>query len=277
MKLQILATVAAVLAATPALAVDRTFNDLPAFTGIHIASGIDAVVTVGPAQSVVGSAPGAGDLDELKIEVRDGTLKIWRDWDIFDLFGDMGDRNIRFTITALSLNRAEASSGADVDVSGLSGDKVWLEASSGADLKATDIQATSIDVDASSGADLSANGTCTTHEVTAIIGITGQLTGMAMFGMSEETALAIVGQLMGAPVDELDELALSGIGELANVITGCATTLLTQMGLEVDIAPPVLLQGAGSRMSTAGIQRLVVPLVTSMGTVEAQLAIKEKR
>jgi len=81
-----------------------------------------------------------------------------------------------------------------------------------------------------------ANGTCTTHEVTAIIGITGQLTGMAMYGMSEETALAIVGQLMGAPCDELDELALSGVGELANVITGCATTLLAQIGITVDIA-----------------------------------------
>lgn len=122
-----------------------------------------------------------------------------------------------------------------------------------------------------------ANGSCTTHDVTAIIGITGQLTGMALYGMSEATALAIVGQLMGAPCDELDELALSGVGELANVITGCATTLLAQMGISVDIAPPALLQGAGSRVSTAGIQRLVVPLVTSHGTVEAQLAIKEKR
>ena len=120
------------------------------------------------------------------------------------------------------------------------------------------------------------NGASTTHEVTAIIGITGQLTGMAMYGMSEETALAIVGQLMGAPCDEMDELALSGIGEIANVITGCATTLLAQIGITADIAPPVLLQGAGTRMSTAGIQRLVVPLVTSLGTVEAQLAIKEK-
>lgn len=119
--------------------------------------------------------------------------------------------------------------------------------------------------------------TCTTHEVTAIIGITGQLTGMAMYGMSEATALAIVGQLMGAPCDQLDELALSGIGELANVITGGATTLLAQLDLDVDIAPPMLLQGAGSRISTAGIQRLVVPLVTALGTVEAQLAIKEKR
>src|SRR4051794_33471208 len=45
------------------------------------------------------------------------------------------------------------------------------------------------------------SGASTTHEVTAIIGITGQLTGMAMYGMSEETALAIVGQLMGAPCD----------------------------------------------------------------------------
>jgi chemotaxis protein CheX len=121
------------------------------------------------------------------------------------------------------------------------------------------------------------HGPSTTHEVTAIIGITGQLTGMAMYGMSEATALAIVGQLMGAPCDEMDELAMSGIGELANVITGCATTLLAQVGLTVDIAPPVLLQGAGIRMSTAGIQRLVVPLVTALGTVEAQLAVKEKR
>ena len=179
MKLQLLATVAAVLAATPALAVDRTFNDLPAFTSIHIASGIDAVVTVGPAQSVVGSAPEAGDLDELKIEVRDGTLKIWRDWDIFDLFGDMGGRDTHFTITAPSLNSADASSGADVDVSGLSGDKVWLEASSGADLKATDIQAASIDVDASSGADLSANGTCATLDVSVSSGAHAALDNLA--------------------------------------------------------------------------------------------------
>jgi chemotaxis protein CheX len=122
-----------------------------------------------------------------------------------------------------------------------------------------------------------AKGTCTTQDVTAIIGITGQLTGMAMYGMSEQTALGIVGQLMGCPCNELDDLALSGVGELANVITGCATTLLAQIGISVDISPPVLLQGAGSRMSTAGIQRLVVPLMTSLGTVEAQLAIKEKR
>jgi chemotaxis protein CheX len=128
---------------------------------------------------------------------------------------------------------------------------------------ARDVLEQELSAEVESGKLALANGTCTTPEV--------------LYGMSEETALAIVGQLMGAPCDELDDLALSGVGELANVITGCATTLLAQIGITVDIAPPVLIQGAGSRMSTAGIQRLVVPLVTSLGTVEAQLAIKEKR
>lgn len=50
--------------------------------------------------------------------------------------------------------------------------------------------------------------------------------------------------------------------------------LLQELGITVDIAPPVLLTGAGSRVSTAGIQRLVVPLVTEVGPLEAQLAIK---
>ena len=58
------------------------------------------------------------------------------------------------------------------------------------------------------------------------------------------------------------------------MITGRAATLLAEQGIAADIAPPVLLVGAGSRVSTAGIQRLVVPLVTPFGTVEAQLAIK---
>jgi chemotaxis protein CheX len=117
-------------------------------------------------------------------------------------------------------------------------------------------------------------GSHTTLDVTAIVGITGQLTGVAIYGMTRQMALAVVGQLMGAPVDALDDLALSGIGELGNVITGRAATLLAQHDVRADIAPPVLLVGAGTRVSTAGIQRLVVPLVTCLGTVEAQLAIK---
>ncbi|HEY7065180.1 MAG TPA: chemotaxis protein CheX [Chloroflexota bacterium] len=117
-------------------------------------------------------------------------------------------------------------------------------------------------------------GSHTTQDVTAIVAITGALTGLAVYGMSRATALALVGQLMGEPVAELDDVALSGIGELGNVITGRAATLLAKQGIVAEITPPVLLVGVGSRVSTAGIRRLVVPLVASVGTLEAQLAIK---
>ncbi|HWP29180.1 MAG TPA: chemotaxis protein CheX [Chloroflexota bacterium] len=119
-----------------------------------------------------------------------------------------------------------------------------------------------------------ADGCHTTQEVTAIVGITGQVTGLAFYGMPGATALAIVERLLGQPVAELDDLALSGIAELGNVITGRAATLLAEVGLEAEIAPPVLLVGAGSRVSTAGIRRIVVPLLTELGALEAQLAIK---
>jgi hypothetical protein len=178
MKLSILAASAALLA-TPVFAADRSYSDLPPFTGIDIASGVDALVTVGGTQSVVASATDAADLEDLHVEVQNGTLKVWHDWDIFSLFEDFGDRQTKLTINAPTLHSAEASSGSDVAVSGLSGETVHLESSSGADLKATDIQATSIDAEVSSGADLTANGTCTTLDVNVSSGADADLGDLA--------------------------------------------------------------------------------------------------
>ena len=184
------------------LAADKTYDNLPPFTGVKIASGIDAIVTVGPAQSIVGSAPNADHLNEIKVEVRDGTLRVWRDWDFFELFGLAGrDTQVRFTIAAPTLDSADASSGADVEVSGLAGETVWLEASSGAGLKATDIQATSIDVDASSGGTVTANGTCTDLEVESSSGASANLNMLACTNAEAEassgasTSISIGGDL----------------------------------------------------------------------------------
>jgi chemotaxis protein CheX len=119
-----------------------------------------------------------------------------------------------------------------------------------------------------------ASGAATTLDVTVVIGITGRLTGIAVYGMESAMAMAVVSRMLGSPVTELDEMALSGIAELGNVITGRATTLLSSAGLACDISPPILLLGAGSRLSTMSIQRLVIPLTTDLGTLQTQVAIK---
>jgi hypothetical protein len=158
-KLAAAAMAALALAPSVGIAADRTY-DLPPFTAIDISSGVDAVVTVGGAQKVAVTAPQQTDIDELKVEVQEGTLKVWRDWDILELFEGFRERETRLTVSAPALTTASASAGADVSVSGLSGETIKIEASSGADLQATDIQATNIEAEASSGADVSANGTC---------------------------------------------------------------------------------------------------------------------
>lgn len=153
----------ATLAPATSLAAERTY-DLAAFTAIDISSGIDAEVTVGGAQSIKATAPDESHLDELSIEVQNGTLKVWRDWDLdlFSLFEGLGDSETKLVVTVPALTSANASGGSDVAVSGMSGDRISIEASSGAELRATDIMAVSIDANASSGSDLRANGTCTT-------------------------------------------------------------------------------------------------------------------
>src|SRR4030088_393805 len=118
-------------------------------------------------------------------------------------------------------------------------------------------------------------GEFTAGEVTAVVGVTGALSGAIMYRMSEATALAIVGQMMGQSFSELDALARSGVGELGNVITGRAGVLLERAGIRADIAPPMLIVGRGGLMSSLDIPRLLVPLETRVGNIDLQIALRK--
>lgn len=166
------AATAAFLAAAvvPAAAASKTF-DVGAFTEIEISSGLNAIVTVGGALSVVAESPRQDELDELIIEVRDGKLRAYTDWNLLDLF-DWGptEQRTTLTISVPELRAANANSGADVEVTGMTGDSLGLNSSSGADLKATGATGRTYELNASSGADLTVDGTCESAEVNASSG-----------------------------------------------------------------------------------------------------------
>lgn len=115
----------------------------------------------------------------------------------------------------------------------------------------------------------------TLDEVTALIGLTGQIEGAVLLGLSIDTALALVSQILGQKFMAFDDLAQSGIGELSNVITGRACGLLEKAGYSCQISPPTLIIGAGVRISTLAIQRLVIPLHTQYGDITVHLALRE--
>jgi chemotaxis protein CheX len=111
-------------------------------------------------------------------------------------------------------------------------------------------------------------------EVTAVTGITGNVSGAVLYRMSEATALAIVGRMMGQRFTELDALARSGVGELGNVITGRAGVLLERAGVQAEVTPPVLIVGRGGSISSLNIPRLLVPLETREGTIDLHVALR---
>lgn len=113
-----------------------------------------------------------------------------------------------------------------------------------------------------------------TEQVTVLVSIIGDVGGMTFFGMSFETAKAMLGKMLGQEIEAFDELAQSGVGELGNVITGRATTKLAQQGITTDISVPTLIVGQGSKISTLDIDRLVVPLKTDLGTFRVDMALR---
>ncbi len=114
----------------------------------------------------------------------------------------------------------------------------------------------------------------TSQQVTALIGVTGSVKGVMMFGLSEQTAKQAVSRMIGQETTSMDELTQSGIAEMGNVIAGTAATALSEKGHYCTISPPILVFGSGVTISTVSIPRLVVPLETPCGLIEMQLAIK---
>jgi chemotaxis protein CheX len=115
----------------------------------------------------------------------------------------------------------------------------------------------------------------TSDEVTAMVGVNGAMGGSFYLSMTEETALRIVEGTMGQSCTEFDELAQSGVAELANVVAGAASVGLSELGFRTSITPPLLLLGRGARISAVDIGRLVVPLTTAHGTVTVHVALRE--
>jgi chemotaxis protein CheX len=114
-----------------------------------------------------------------------------------------------------------------------------------------------------------------TEDITAVIGVSGQLSGSLYLSMSNQVALKIISTILGQETKELDELGQSGVAEMANVIAGTAGIVLAEEGIATVISPPLVLVGPGAHLFTVEIQRLVVPLTTAHGEVRLHVAVRE--
>jgi chemotaxis protein CheX len=89
------------------------------------------------------------------------------------------------------------------------------------------------------------------NDLIIIIGVTGKIKGQVHFLLSKEDAKGIASYMMGGmEVKELDEIAVSAIGEIGNMVMGNTSTIYAQKGLQIDITPPTILTGDSIEISS---------------------------
>jgi chemotaxis protein CheX len=110
--------------------------------------------------------------------------------------------------------------------------------------------------------------------VVVIIGLAGQIEGRVMYDMDKKTAMNVASVMNGLEFDAFDELAKSTIGELGNIITGRAVTVLNDKGYKFSISPPTLFVGEAMEMTDLGLDILVIPLETKYGNMIINVALR---
>ncbi len=113
------------------------------------------------------------------------------------------------------------------------------------------------------------------NDVNVIIGLTGSLNGSIHYSFSEEMTLEMVRIMSGMEMDEIDKFVSSAVGEIANIISGNATTYLAEQDYDCDIVSPQILIGQSKSFSMAEERALVIPLKTEIGEFEINLSVKE--
>jgi chemotaxis protein CheX len=118
----------------------------------------------------------------------------------------------------------------------------------------------------------------TTQQVNILCGVTGNIEGQVIYGMSIISADKIASLMIGASVVTFDQLAASAIAELGNMISGNSMTLLAASGFTCDITPPTIIRGSNVKVSTVDIPALVIPMrLKDIGDFEITVSLKQRK
>ena len=117
----------------------------------------------------------------------------------------------------------------------------------------------------------------TTAELTVIIGVSGDLEGSVLYDFGNGTSLALAGRMMGEAIAEHNDVSLSAVGELANMITGNAATQLSNAGYSCTISPPIMIEMIGSRIATVGGAQILATFNSELGELNIRISLKESQ
>ena len=114
----------------------------------------------------------------------------------------------------------------------------------------------------------------TTHDVSGIIGVSGEMVGTIVLSMPSDTAESIVALFTGEQMSADSDDFADAVGELINMISGNAKAEFQRKA--VSISCPSAVIGAGHRVASgSGIPCVMIPCNTDCGEVVLEVALRE--
>ena len=116
----------------------------------------------------------------------------------------------------------------------------------------------------------------TTQQVSIVCGVTGDIEGQIMYGMSIISADKIASVMLGSTVVTFDQVAATAIADLGTRMAKNSTERLQEQGFNCQITPPTIVKGSNVKISTLEIPALVIPLDRpGIGEMEINLSIQD--
>jgi len=110
------------------------------------------------------------------------------------------------------------------------------------------------------------------HEISSIIGLSGNVTGSVVISLSHEVAFLLASALIGEEVSELNDDCIDAIGEIANMIAGNAKTDFPSDNNA--ISTPSVVVGKHKVNYPSGLPIITIPCITDKGDMFIEIALK---
>ncbi len=108
-----------------------------------------------------------------------------------------------------------------------------------------------------------------------VLEISGDLSGQFLLGFKEDVALGIARSMMMNPdYAEFDDMCRSAIAELGNMTAGMASTGLSEIGVMVDLLPPMVVTGSNVSIHFSVPVIIGLPLQSTAGDIRVYIALK---
>ena len=114
-------------------------------------------------------------------------------------------------------------------------------------------------------------------DVSGLIGmVSPQAKGSLSITFEGDLALATMKKMVGEAPDEVNEEIIDLVGEITNMVTGGAKRMLSEKGIEFDMATPIVVSGANHSIHhKAKGPIVIIPLKNELGRAYIEFSFDE--